>query len=64
MALWIFGFSYVIRVIRNTVLVILWDPCYTVNYLFQTSSANFLFYILCDFVPVAIILKVHKANYS
>lgn len=59
MALWIFGFSYVIRVIRNMVMVILWDPCYTVNNLIVTSSVNFLFYILCDFVPVAILLTVH-----
>jgi hypothetical protein len=58
-ALLIFGFSFMIRVIRNTVLVFLWDPCYTVNHLVQTTVYNLVFYVLCDFIPVAFMLKMH-----
>lgn len=63
-ALIIFAVSFIVRVIRNTVLVVIWDPCYTVNHLLFTSLFNLLFYIICDFVPVAVMLRMHQVNYS
>lgn len=59
MALRIFAFSYVVRVFRNTILVLFWDPCFTVNNLIETSSLNLLFYVVCDFIPVAFMLRMH-----
>ncbi len=63
-ALLIFAVCYTIRVIRNTLVVIYWTPCFTVHRDLTTNFVNTLFYLISDWFAILAMLSVHHNNYK
>lgn len=63
-ALLIFAVCYTFRVIRNTLVVIYWTPCFTVHRDLTTNFVNTLFYLISDWFAIFAMLSVHHNNYK
>lgn len=63
-ALLVFAFAYSLRVIRNSLVTILWEPCFPVHRQLTTNLVNLIFYLLSDWIAIFFMLRVHNKNYS
>jgi hypothetical protein len=63
-ALLIFAVCYTVRVIRNTLVVIYWTPCFTVHRDLTTNFVNTLFYLISDWFAIFAMILVHHNNYK
>ena len=63
-ALVIFTVCYSLRVIRNSLVVYFWSPCFTVHRDLTTNFVNTIFYIISDWFAIFAMLRVHHHNYS
>lgn len=63
-ALTVFAVCYLIRVIRNTLYVIYWKPCYTVHRDLLTNFVNIIFYLISDWFAIYAMLMVHHKNFG
>jgi len=63
-ALIIFAVCYTIRVIRNSLFVYFWEPCFTVHRDLLTNFVNTIFYFISDWFAIFAMLNVHHKNFN